>query len=89
MTGGDVIDSLLAMRVHDRDENDTVIRFWGEVLRGHKPDAEWRPISPAEERVIRADLELVARTVRVLLAALNDAKARKPAHVYAVSEGGR
>lgn len=89
MTGGDVIDSLLAMRVHDSRENDPAIRFWGELISRHKPEAEWRPISPAEERVIRDELELVARTVRVLLNALSDAKARRPEHFYVVSEGGR
>jgi hypothetical protein len=89
VTGGDVIDSLLAARTVSRDENDSAIRFWGELIRRHKPRREWMPLSPAEEAAIRGELEVVARTVRVLLNALADARARRPAHFRLVQEGGR
>jgi hypothetical protein len=84
-----VIDALLAARVHDAREADTAIKLWGELVSRHKPGAEWRPLSPAEEAAIRAELELVASIARKLLNALSAAKARRPAHFYVVEEDGR
>lgn len=89
MTPGDVIDLLMRNESLSHADSGEAIRSWGDLVTSVKPGAEWRPLSPPETAKIRAELEKRGRIVRALLAALGDAKARRPEHFYVVSEGGR
>lgn len=91
MTFGDVQDMILfndALR-EDREVQDAAIILTGDLSSKHKPERTWMPISPVERVAVIRDLEVRLAAARAVLAALGDARARRPAHFYVVTKGGR
>jgi hypothetical protein len=79
----------LANETLTHDERGRVIRYWGDLVQHVKPDQGYMPISPVELAKMRSELEAQGLAVRVLLAAIADAKARRPIHFRVVEAGGR
>lgn len=91
MTPGDVLEEIIGIHGvpllsrDDPDDQSVGIVVWHILLSKMKPDQEYMPMSPDEERRAR-------RILKGLLDAMDAAKARKPrkpGHLRPVEPGGR